>query len=52
LLDANENLVVAAVHSQILTEEAEHATLQSTSTSRRGIAADCMYCIGFSPVIA
>jgi diguanylate cyclase (GGDEF)-like protein len=35
LLEANENLVVAAVHSQTLTEAAEHATLKMSFKAER-----------------
>jgi diguanylate cyclase len=35
LLEANENLVVAAVHSQAMTEAAEHATLQMSFKAER-----------------
>jgi len=35
LLEANENLVAAAVHSQTLTEAAEHATLQMSFKAER-----------------
>jgi diguanylate cyclase (GGDEF)-like protein len=35
LLEANENLVVAAVHSQTMTEAAEHATVQMSLKAER-----------------
>jgi diguanylate cyclase (GGDEF)-like protein len=35
LLEANENLVVAAIHSQTMTEVAEHATLQMSFKAER-----------------
>jgi diguanylate cyclase (GGDEF)-like protein len=35
LLEANENLVVAAVHSQTMTEAAEHATIQMSFKAER-----------------
>ena len=35
LLEANQNLVVAAVHSQMMVEAAEHATLQMTFKAER-----------------
>jgi diguanylate cyclase len=35
LLEANQNLVVAAVHSQTMVEAAEHATLQMTFKAER-----------------
>jgi diguanylate cyclase len=35
LLEANENLVVAAVHSQTMTEAAEHATLEMSFKAER-----------------
>ncbi|MDP9007811.1 MAG: GGDEF domain-containing protein [Pseudomonadota bacterium] len=35
LMEANENLVVAAVHSQTMTEAAEHATLQMSFKAER-----------------
>ena len=35
LLEANENLVVAAVHSQTMTEAAEHATLKMSFKAER-----------------
>jgi diguanylate cyclase len=35
LLEANENLVVAAVHSQTMTEAAEHATVQMSIKAER-----------------
>jgi len=35
LLEANEHLVVAAVHSQTMTEAAEHATMQMTFKAER-----------------